>query len=115
VHLQGVGTLPVEKIELFSAVNRGFSGMEMDSLVLFRGKEAKPLPEEPVDEPEDCGSMEHNLTTADSGSALKTVIKKKIRVPKGTPSYQAAWLVDEYSIDDEEELYLETRPARVDP
>lgn len=118
VHLQGIGTLSVEKIELLGSANRSKAGneMAMDSLVQLRGEEAEPLPEAMADLPEG-NEMEDDVATS-AESNLPVVATKKIRVPKGTSSYQAAWLVDEENTDadhsdEEEEVDLEMRPEPI--
>jgi pre-rRNA-processing protein TSR1 len=122
VHLQGVGSLSVEKIELLSGANRGGNGMAMDSLVQLPGEDAEPLPEEPRDVPEEENEMENDVSASGSKSTPTAVATKKIRVPKGTSSYQAAWLVDQDNLDDDEEeeeeeeaeeVALETRPEPI--
>jgi pre-rRNA-processing protein TSR1 len=115
VHIQGLGDFQMEKIMSCPSGEAERMGMNVDSAQILH--EADPTAQESLvteNEPdpmdaeqtwptdEEMGMYQEEM---EDGLSDGTLSKKTRRVPKGTSSYQAAWIVDEESEggDDQQE------------
>ena len=117
IHLQGFGTFALERIALDPAARHNYrcGTMSVDSQEqLCDPTKAEPVNPEQTeteqdgmvsdgDEADEIGGMNSAMDNSKS-------IKRKVKVPKGTSSYQAAWMAEEDLVEvgsDEEEEEVE--------
>lgn len=102
VHVPGVGSFSVAKIVLASATH-GRDSMSVDTMEqVCNPASAESLHEiEPILTSNE-GAGEETAMNLSAVSKTTGKLKKKVRVPKGTSSYQAAWLSDAEEVQDED-------------
>lgn len=106
VHIPGFGAFEVERIRLVSAASsRGT--MEVDEMVQIRDPSSSESLH-PTDNTNQDTRMEdedvlESMQMADARQPHDQPKKTKVRVPKGTSSYQAAWLGEVLEDDDDED------------
>ncbi len=100
VHIPSVGTFEVDRITLASSNQQNREGMEVDCLEQV----CDPLVSEKLENIIDILPSSATDMNIDMDIVLRpSSNKKRVKVPKGTSSYQAAWLSDISEASEEEE------------